>query len=265
MKVITVSSWEEYQAEVNNLKALRNMAAQNEFGTAPLLFRGQGNSKWDLDTTLDRYTKTPVSLQEYFKKLQVIKLKIETFTEQSWEFNLDDAIAWSGNLPFNVIPGYEYMVFLRHHGFPSPLLDWSESPQVAAFFAFRDPPKTAEYVSIFAFCKTMDGITYSSSNSPAIYTYGPNIKSHPRHFLQQSNYTICTVFKDTTQYFASHQEVKPVENISQDYLWRIDVPVSERRKALTSLGEFNLNSFSLFGSTESLLETLALQNFGEYF
>src|SRR5579871_975887 len=35
-------------------------------------------------------------------------------------------------------PGYDYMAYLRHHGFPSPLLDWTRSPYVAAFFAFRD-------------------------------------------------------------------------------------------------------------------------------
>jgi len=29
------------------------------------------------------------------------------------------------------------MTRLRHHGFPSPLLDWPQSPYIAAFFAFN--------------------------------------------------------------------------------------------------------------------------------
>lgn len=32
---------------------------------------------------------------------------------------------------------YGFMTRLRHHGFPSPLLDWPQSPYIAAFFAFN--------------------------------------------------------------------------------------------------------------------------------
>lgn len=265
MNVLTVSTWEEYQQKVKALRDQIQAACPPGRYIQPLLFRGQGTNTWGLDTTLERHTKDSVSVIEYFEKLAFLKHRIEAFTDRAWEFDREKALKWSGALPRDLIPGYEFMVFLRHHGFPSPLLDWSESPQVAAFFAFRQPPREAEHVSVFVYCATMDGMRSASSNEPSIHTYGPNIKGHPRHFLQQSSYTICTVFKGTTQYFAPHAHVEKSlsSHPAQDLLWRIDIPVSERKKVLAALGEYNLNAFSLLTSTESLLETLALQVFTE--
>ena len=45
----------------------------------------------------------------------------------------------------------ECMVYLRQYGFPSPLLDWSKSSYIAAYFAFSDYQRDAKSVAIFAF------------------------------------------------------------------------------------------------------------------
>jgi len=44
-------------------------------------------------------------------------------------------------------------------------------------------------------------------------------------------------------------------------LWKFVIPVSERKKVLEYLNCFNIKSFSLFGSEESLMESLAIQEF----
>lgn len=45
------------------------------------------------------------------------------------------------------------------------------------------------------------------------------------------------------------------------FCWKFTIPVTERMRVLAVLDEHNLNAFSLFGSEESLMETLAAREF----
>jgi hypothetical protein len=229
-----------------------------------VLFRGQSNSEWALKTTLERAIRSPMPVKDYFRVLGQVKPQIETFTGLSWKFDDSANEDWGMQIARAEPPGYDLMVYLRHHGFPSPLLDWSASAQIAAFFAFRDTSPDASGVSVYAFCEWVTTSRASSSVRPCIIGCGPNVRSHPRHFLQKSQYTACTVFRGRDRVFAPHEEAVAGANEGkdQDWMWKIDIPASERGKVLRHLADFNLNPFSLFGSTESLAETLALAYFG---
>jgi hypothetical protein len=79
--------------------------------------------------------------------------------------------------------------------------------------------------------------------------------------LQQSVYTVCGTFDaDMGWRFASHHAVFNLGRSDQDVLWKIVVPASERIKVLKLLDRFNLNKYSLFGSEEGLMETLAFRH-----
>ena len=88
------------------------------------------------------------------------------------------------------------------------------------------------------------------------------MQTHRRHFVQQSEYTICAHFDDSKWMFVSHDNIflnTAISHANQDLLWKFNIPASEQAKVLKQLEEYNLNAYSLFGSDESLMETLAIR------
>lgn len=57
--------------------------------------------------------------------------------------------------------------------------------------------------------------------------------------------------------YACHEDVFAQGAEEQDLLWKFNLPSSERTKVLLALDRYNLNAYSLFGSEESLMETVA--------
>jgi hypothetical protein len=156
------------------------------------------------------------------------------------------------------VPGYDLMVYLRHHGFPSPLLDWSRSPWVAAYFAFRNVLASSKKVAIFAYVDTLTGARTFVAGQARIHTMGPFVTTHKRHFLQQCEYTVCAAANPWT--FQPYASALVGERHHQDLVWKIELPASERADALKALESHNLNAYSLYPSDEALMETLAARH-----
>jgi hypothetical protein len=155
---------------------------------------------------------------------------------------------------------YSYLVRLRHHGFPSPLLDWTRSQYIAPYFAFRSAirPEKGE-VSVCMLSDQRNHFKSKNSSESQIRRIGQFVTTHPRHYLQQSDYTLCAVFRDQWR-FSKHEGVFARGDTHQDVLWRFNIPWRERTEFLKLLDFYNLNAFSLSDSEESLMETLALRN-----
>ncbi len=228
------------------------------------LFRGHSDSSWLLETTLDRFFPRPLSLIEYYRYAVMGSSKIGAFTGVNWNIpSLDEYEQWLGNhdrLSFHDFKAYDYLAYLRHHGFPSPLLDWSQSPYIAAFFAFRSVTTGVNSVAVYAYQEYPGVGKIRSSAAPCIHRLGPYVSAHKRHFLQQSQYTFCTEIDGSAVRYTTHQSVVSRNDQQQDLLWKFIIPVSERRSFLARLNKMNINSFSLFGSEDSLVETIALSD-----
>jgi hypothetical protein len=265
MEAIEIPDWETFQQRV---KVLRGEYMKE---SSPLLFRGQSNSEWPRTTTLERNGAEHMLFREYYMLICAsMGPEVKTFAgvdvpafdpEWSATYFLKPDLLYEIGEVFPS-PLYRYMAYLRHFGFPSPFLDWSRSPFVAAFFAFRDDPAGANPTnrSIFVYCERPEAAKGGSLGHPQICSFGPYVQTHERHFRQRCDYTICGNFNEDYGWrFDSHQAVFNEGNTRQDRLWRFDLPSTERKKVLSALADYNLNAFSLFGSEESLLETMWLR------
>lgn len=264
----SVGTWDQFVSEMQRLKELRDrVASEQPTYVSDLLFRGQADARWRLTTTLERHVGSHIDAAEYYRRIFAAKPRVETFTGKTWDIRTPpDYRDWLqeadlfGRAEF---PGYEYMIYLRHHGFPSPLLDWTRSPFIAAYFAFANVLSEAKEVAVFAYLEDSGGGKSFVGGEPFISSRGPHVRSHQRHFLQQCEYTVClSRDRDTeTYYYECHEDVFAHARQDQDRLWKVNIPASERQKALTYLDSVNLNAFSLFGSVEGLMETEAIREF----
>ncbi len=256
-----LTTWEEFERELaainESIKALQQEGTRHRMEYP--LYRGVDASYYPLESTLDRIQKK-MSFSEYRRIMKCAHKHVATCTGKKWNLveDIDQAVAKGceiidlGKLQ---LPSsdYEFMAYLRQNGFPSPLIDWTRSPYIAAYFAFRDSSYTAKSVSIYVH---MGELSYGQQSR--VWILGPTVATDRKHYLQQSEYSICLREEHGEMHFAKHEDVK--EDVEErDVLIKYIVPMSERQKVLRKLDAMNITAYSLFDSEASLIETLALR------
>jgi hypothetical protein len=148
----------------------------------------------------------------------------------------------------------------QHHGFPSPLLDWTLSPYVAAYFAFAgvvEKPKPEGRVRIF---RLRQRYVEANMSSPVLFNvnsevtvFRPDSRGNERLLKQQGCFTFANVV-DIDRHIAYEEHKRKLQ--PGEFMEIVDVPVSEARVALADLRSMGTTAWTLFPGLDGMSKYL---------
>jgi len=231
--------WDDYKKYVATLEGRR------------FLFRGQ-NKTWRLRTSFHRTGRA--DLHRFLNEdIKVLHKHLSGRTRHM--FNLE--IPNENGAFFNL---------LQHHGYPTPLLDWTYSPYVAVFFAYRGVSNKIaadagpdEKVRIHVFDQAQwqnDWIQLHMILATAPHFSVEEFMSveNQRMVPQQSASTLTNLDDVETH-------IKSKESNGKCYLSAIDLPIRDRKKVMNELNYMGITAGSLFPGLDGACEELRERNF----
>jgi len=237
---ITINSFDEY------LEAINIFDSYTTLGEKVLLFRGQKEASWDLLPGLARPSCFRLNIEQYEKNI------LTEFKRRAIPF-----------LPktFNTNSEWEWLALAQHYKLPTRLLDWTENPLVALFFAFEFTKDHNQSRAVWVFGAAEDEFADSSDpdvkpfNLKKTKIYVPNQVTQ-RITVQSGWFTVHRYMRDKNKFVAFNKN-----SSYKSRIFKIVIPNKHRDNFLLRLDRLGINSFSIYPDLEGLSSFLSWKHF----
>jgi hypothetical protein len=231
---LKIDSWDDFRYYATNRTPYCTM------------FRGQADNTWRLRTSF--YRTGRAALPKFLTEdINALHRHLSGLTDH--RFNLGDPLDYAS-----------FLDLVRHHGYPTPTIDWTFSPFIAAYFAYRNlrtkDIKEDQKVRILVFEHKLwssSGVTRSLFVNPGflhITPLEPLAINNPRAIPQQS-VSLVTNIDDIETFIIEAGREK-----NATYLHAIDLPAIERKQVMRELSLMGVNGGTLFPGLDGACEQL---------
>ena len=226
-------SWTQY----------KQIAADDLELDGAVIYRGQRSASWGLVSSVHRtaLVRSILELKGYADyMLPQVHDAVEAWTGRSWDLKSALGLA-------------EFLAFLQHNGFPTPLLDWTQSPYIAAYFAFEAVnhfhPQT-EDVAIFAFNQKAWSSTFKqvydfADFTPHVSILRPRQVGNHKLAVQQGCFTVTNVLD-------VEEHIHLNERNDKKFLTKYEFDVRERPRVIRELSLMGVSAVQLMPSVEAV-------------
>lgn len=207
------------------------------------IYRGQASNSWRLRSTFHRAKR--YDLYRYWNEV-CIPMR-DRLSKAGIDFDL--------NKPEDI---GSMICFAQHHGFPTPLLDWSFDPLVAAYFAFDrssdvHSPNQSCRIYIFEFEEwakdTNNGASFADPNPLASFR-----RFDSKHVKRQELQKCMHAFLNVEDFEAWVRMIE--RDKKKKYLTTIDIPWSQSARAKADLNKYGYSADRLFDGNDALCKSL---------